>query len=92
MRNEKVKEQADEMLAKIMEYSLKADEKYHDTLMIELASALIVNVTCGYDNMDDAIKEHKEIMRLIHRSTLDCTIDCYTGKTKYNFRIIGKDI
>lgn len=92
MRNEKVKEQAEEMLARIMEYSLKADEEYHDVLMLELASSLITNVICQCDNMDEAIKSHKGIMRLIHRSTLDCTIDCYTGKTKYNFRVIGKDI
>ena len=89
-RNMEVKDRANEMLAKIIEYSYTADKEYHEVLMCELASSLITHISCGYDNKDDGMEQLENVIKMIIDGTIIATVNFYDGKQEY--KVIGEDV
>lgn len=89
-----VKNEAENMLARIIEYSYTAyndnDDKRHYELMAELAATLITNITCGMGNEHEAAVKWAEVMGWLIESTKTETQAYFKGEI--NYKIIGEDI
>jgi hypothetical protein len=88
-----VKDKAEEMLARIIEYSYTAygdNSKRHEELMTELACSLITSVSCSCEDMADGIDKLNEVLEYINGELITSTIAYYAGNVDY--KIIGEDI
>ena len=90
MSREETKVKAEELLARVIEYSYTNDPDNHENLMIELAATLISNVTCSAGDYKEAKKLYNKSFSWLLHVTSDAMYKFYNGEIDY--KIIGEDI